>query len=276
MDDRRAAAGGGLPALQRMAEPMAGAVVSDLHDRRVSRDPVLVVGGTRGTGLVVAQLLAGEGRGVRVLARDPDRARGRLASPVHITPGDITKPGTLARAVEGVRHVVFTAGVHSGRPATETRIRTTEFDGVRNTLVAAQRAGFRGRFLYMTASGVTSRSFARFALNTYKGNTLVWRGRAEDEIRASGLDYTIVRAAVLVNGTAGRHSIVVRRDSPPLSFFQRIARADVAQGLVAAMDHPRASRATLDVAWGKGPLVDAWPALLDRLTPDVVSSEVHP
>jgi len=68
-----------------------------------------------------------------------------------------------------------------------------------NTLTAASRAGFTGRFLYMTASGVGSRSFWTVALNLYKGNTLKWRARAETAIRASGLHYTIIRTGMLTN-----------------------------------------------------------------------------
>ena len=45
------------------------------------------------------------------------------------------------------------------------------------------------------SSGVERRSFWSIALNFYKGNTLVWRRRAEDEIRASGLAYTSPHAA---------------------------------------------------------------------------------
>jgi len=67
----------------------------------------------------------------------------------------------------------------------ERHIRETEYGGVVNTLAAAQRVGFGGRFLYMTASSVTSRSWATVLLNLYKGNTLVWRERAEHEIRAA-------------------------------------------------------------------------------------------
>jgi len=81
----------------------------------------------------------------------------------------------------------------------ERHIRETEYGGVVNTLAAAQRVGFGGRFLYITASSVTSRSWATVLLNLYKGNTLVWRERAEHEIRGSGLEYTIIRAGILLN-----------------------------------------------------------------------------
>jgi len=236
---------------------------------------VLVVGGTRGTGRLVVQLLRDGGRSVRVLARDPGVAKAQLDASVEILPGDITRPETLPRAVEGVAHVIFTAGVRSGRPSSESRIRETEYGGTRNTLDAARSAGFTGRFLYMTASGVTARSFASFALNLYKGNTLVWRRRAEEEIRASGLDYTIIRTGVLLNAPARRHALAVTQRRMGLSFRHRIARGDVAEVFVAALAHPRASRATFDVVWGRGPRQGTVSSLLDELRPDAEMTEAH-
>ena len=230
--------------------------------------PILVVGGTRGTGLIIVRLLRSRGCGVRVLARNPDRARQSLDPSVEVVAGDITRPETLARTIDGASDIIFTAGVRSGRPASESRVKATEYDGVVHTLTAARHAGFSGRFLYMTSSGVGTHSFATFALNLYKGNTLRWRANAEDRIRSSGLDYTIVRTGVLVNGPAGRRAVVVTQEPLPLSFRHWIARADVAEAFVAALHHPRASRATFEVVWGKGRGREAWPPLLDRLVPD--------
>ena len=232
----------------------------------------LVVGGTRGTGLLIAQLLQRAGANVRVLSRDPARAAARLGPAFTVVAGDITKQETLPPAIEGVTHVFFTAGVPSGRPSGEARIRATEYQGVVNTLAAARRTGFHGRFLYMTASGADVPSLASVFLNLYKGNTLVWRRRAEDEIRASGLDYTIIRAGILLNSPGGQRAVTVSQDPLPLSLRYRIARADVADGFVAALDHPRASRATFDVVWGSGHRVETWITMLDRVRPDPISS----
>jgi uncharacterized protein YbjT (DUF2867 family) len=232
------------------------------------RRVVLVIGGTRGTGLLIALLLERQGVAVRVLARDPERAKVRLGPAFEVVAGDITQQHTIPRAIEDVTHIVFTAGSRSGRPTTEAHIRDTEYGGVVNTLTVAQRAGYRGRFLYMTSSGVTSRSLATALLNLYKGNTLVWRERAERAIRDSGVDYTIIRAGILLNRAGGERAVVVTQDPLPLSIRYRIARADVAEVFVASLDHPRASRATFEVAWGRGRRREPWPALLALLKPD--------
>ena len=229
---------------------------------------VLVIGGTRGTGLLIAQRLQRRGVAVRVMARDPASARARLGPTFEIIPGDITQRDTIPRTLEGASHVVFTAGCRSGRPTSERHIRETEYGGVVNTLAGARQTGFGGRFLYMTSSGVTRRSFATACLNLYKGNTLVWRERAEHEIRKSGLEYTIIRAGILLNRAGGQRAVLVTQRSLPLSIRYRIAREDVADVFVAALAHPRASRATFEVVWGDGPPRDSLAALLEPLEPD--------
>lgn len=233
----------------------------------LARRRVLVIGATRGTGLLIAQRLQERDAQVRVLARDPARARLLLGSDVEIVAGDLTKEATLPPALRGAQDIIFTAGCRSGRPVRERKIKATEYQGVVNTLAAARRAGSAGRFMYMTASGVTSRSFWTFALNVYKGNTLVWRRRAEDAIRASGLAYTIIRAAMLTNRAGGTRAVRVTQAPLPLSPRHRISRADVADVFVAALSHPRAARATFEVEWGSGRR-EPLSALLDELAPD--------
>jgi uncharacterized protein YbjT (DUF2867 family) len=226
--------------------------------------PVLLIGGTRGTGLLIARLLMRRGVPIRVFARDPESAAKALPHPAEIVLGDVTIPSSLPAAVRGARHVIFTAGCRSAHPASERKIRLTEFGGVQSTLEAARASGFTGRFLYMTSSGVHHASFWTFALNAYKGNTLKWRAKAEALIRDSGLVYTIIRTGVLTNSPAGRHDILVTQRELPLSPRYRIARADVAAVFVAAMEHPRAASATFEIAWKAGS--PPWTEELDRLS----------
>ena len=108
------------------------------------RQQVLVVGGTRGTGLLIVQLLLRDGYRVRVLARNPAQASARLGSTVDVIPGALTRPETLSRAVQGVTHVIFTAGVAVG-PAREKLIIATEYEGVLQTSrLLARRASAAG------------------------------------------------------------------------------------------------------------------------------------
>ena len=229
---------------------------------------VLVIGGTRGTGLLIAGLLHRRGVPVRVLARNRTRALTLFDRRVDIVTGDVTKADTLPAAIDGAHHIIFTAGCRSGYPVREALVKATEYQGVVNTLEAARRCGFGGRFLYMTSSGLTLPSFSTVCLNLWKGNTLIWRRRVEGEIRGSGLAYTIIRTGILLNRTGGQHAIEVTQHPLPLSPRYRIARADVAEVFVAALKHPRTARATFEIVWGSGARPEPWGGLLDRLEPD--------
>jgi uncharacterized protein YbjT (DUF2867 family) len=252
------------------ASETPAAAVSEREKRDDSRpDPtVLVIGGSSGTGRAIVGLLHDHRVRTRVLTRHPARAARRLPAGVHLVGGDLTLPETLPAAIAGATAVILTAGVYSGHPATERRVKTTEYDGVLHVLTAAHASGFSGRLLYMTASGVGSRSLAARALNVWKGNTLEWRKRAEARIRASGLDYSIVRAGVLFDRPAGWRAVHVTQQEMPLSIATRLARADLAAVFVAALRHPSASHATFDVVGRPGTHSADWDTQLGRLRPD--------
>jgi uncharacterized protein YbjT (DUF2867 family) len=120
----------------------------------------------------------------------------------------------------------------------------------------------------MTAIGVTRHSMASIALNLIKGRTLVWRRRAEDEIRCSRSDYTIIRCGVLRNEPAGRHAIEISQRNSPMAFWRRIGRADAAEVFVQALQHPATRRKTFDAAWSRGAGPSDWDDLFSRLRPD--------
>ena len=230
-------------------------------------DRVLVIGGTRGTGFFIANRLLQHGYRVRAVARNEAQAKRKLGAGVEVVAADITKPETLRAAVKDVDHIVFTAGV-TKRPSGEQLIKATEYDGVRNTLAAGQQAGLGGRFLYMTSIGVGQSSLAATILNLVKRNTLLWRRRAEDEIRRSGLAYTIIRAGFLTNAQAGTRAIEVSQRDYPLAFKYTIARADVAEVFVQALKHPSTPRTTFEVVSGKGTQRERWDVLFGGLKPD--------
>src|SRR5713226_8653097 len=208
----------------------------DIHPR------VLVIGATRGTGYQIASRLLQEGYRVRGLARNEAKAKRTLSSRVEVVVGDITKADTLPDAIKDVDHVIFTAGV-TQRPAGERLITATEYEGVKNAITAA-------------------------LLNLIKRNTLNWRRFAEDEIRRSGLDYTIVRAGFLTNGPGGRRAIEVSQRVYPLALKYRISRADVAETFVQALKHPQTRRTTFEVVWGRARERKDWNVLFGELIPD--------
>jgi uncharacterized protein YbjT (DUF2867 family) len=241
----------------------------------VSRTPVLAIGGTRGTGRLVAERLHDASRSVRVLARNPAQARRSLPAGIDIVAGDLTRPDSLQPALSGVAHIVFTAGIRSGYPALEARVRAVEFDGVRHALAAALATCFAGRFVYMNSMGADVDSLPARLLNLYKGNALRWRRQGEDEIRRSGLDYAIVRAGFLLNAGGGRRALLVSQHPLPLAVRYRISRADVAATLVACIEHPAASRVTFELAWAPGPQTTPVESSLSALHRDAPTRDVR-
>ena len=105
-------------------------------------------------------------------------------------------------------------------------------------------------------------------LNVWKGNTLGWRWRAEEAIRSSDLDYSVIRVGVLFDRPAGWRAIQVTQEELPLSISTRLARTDVAAAFVAALHHPSASRATFEVVGVPGSHHPDWDAMLSRLLRD--------
>jgi uncharacterized protein YbjT (DUF2867 family) len=236
-------------------------------DATRGEERVLVVGATRGTGTEIVKRLLRDGFRVRALARDAEKASCTLGDDVEIVQGDVTRRETLMPAMREVRHVIFTAGV-TKRPASQRSIVAVEYDGVQNTLAAAREAGVNGRFLYMTAIGVTRHSMASIALNLIKGRTLVWRRRAEADIRLSGADYTIIRCGVLRNEPAGRHAIEISQRDRPMALWRRIGRADAAEVFVQALQNPATRGTTFDAAWSRRDGPSDWGDLFSRLRPD--------
>jgi uncharacterized protein YbjT (DUF2867 family) len=156
----------------------------------------------------------------------------------------------------------------TGRFAGERVVIATIRDGLTNTLAAARAVGLPGRLLYMSTVGVTQPSLAGALLDLTKRNTLKWRRRAEEEIRQSGRDYTIIRAGILTNDPAGRRGIAIGQQPFPLSWERRISRADVAEIFVQSLQCPRTSRASFNVVGGGRPDRTAWDTVFASLRPD--------
>jgi uncharacterized protein YbjT (DUF2867 family) len=233
-------------------------------------DRVLVTGATGGTGRLVVRQLLDDGYMVRALVRDRDRAGETIGQGVEMIEGDVTRPESLGPAMEGVSHIIYTAGVTS-RTAGEDVVRATVHDGVLNTIDVAKATGVRGRFVLMGAMGTNRGSPISFALNLVKGNTLKWRRRAEEALRRSGLDYAIVHAGILVDAEPGSRGIVLGQPPRRMWPWTRISRGDAAEVLVRALRHTGARNSTFDALWGGSSR--KWDELFSGLRSDPEPSE---
>jgi len=149
---------------------------------------ILVTGASGYVGHNLVRRLVTAGHPVRALVHNPDKAQARLGAlggPIEIVQGDVTRPETLAPAMQGVSavvHLVAVAIEHGS--ATYERI---NFQGTVNVVDAAQAAGVR-RLINMSQNGADSALPYRF---------LASKGRAQDAVAASGLDWTALRPSVI-------------------------------------------------------------------------------
>jgi len=208
---------------------------------------MLIIGATGGTGReLVTQALA-RGHVVTALVRNPDRLKIRHEK-LTVVKGDVLDPAAVDAAVAGQAAVVSALG-HK-RFMVPTRILST---GTQHLLDAMQRHGVR-RFVGMTSLGVGNSwwrmglPYTLFILPVILQFYFWDKHRQEKIVRASALDWTIVRPGALTNGKPRGVWRQGSRIGNPL-WTVRIARADVASfllDLAAGKDH---LRKTVAIAW---------------------------
>lgn len=156
-------------------------------------------GATGFVGAAITRSLLGAGHKVRALTRSAplglryleshaDLRESLTAGRLVLVEGDVTKPDTLAAAVSGVDAIIQAAqfrGAPVEDPARGLTYESVDHQGTVNLLRAVDRLRHQPRFLYM--SGVTVDARAAGSWNVAK-----WK--AEEAIRASGLEWTIVRS----------------------------------------------------------------------------------
>ena len=149
---------------------------------------ILVTGGSGYVGSHLVRRLAKDGRPVRVLVRDRQRAEreARLNGlDVDWTEGDVTRPDTLTGAFADVTAVIHTVAIAVERPGRSYE--AINVQGTENILSAASAAGVR-RFINMSQLGAAPDLPYRF---------LASKGRAQALVAESGLDWTAFRPSVI-------------------------------------------------------------------------------
>jgi nucleoside-diphosphate-sugar epimerase len=216
-----------------------------------------IVGATRGTGLLITQRLLQAGSSVRVLARNPDRARRLLGKRADIHHGDVTDARSVRDVIaEDYRAIFFavaaTGGIDGrGLFASETMIRNVTYQGLLNVVDSARAIGFTGRIILPSVVGADRSSAMIRILDWIKYG--LQRNLIERELylRASGLDYTIVRAPILTNAPDGAN-IRITRAINKLTAKPKISRGDFARVMILASQQTVASRKTFDLFGAKG------------------------
>ncbi len=145
---------------------------------------ILIAGGTGILGTRVVHLLTARGIAVRVMTRDPARARHLAGDHVEIVPGDVREPETLTDATAGVETVISAIQGLSGAGGDNPQ--TVDGEGNAN-LIRAARAASVEHFILVSGQGVAP---------DHPMELFRMKHRAEQELRASGLTWTIIRPTV--------------------------------------------------------------------------------
>ena len=222
-------------------------------------DLVLVAGATGRTGQQIVRELNAAGYRVRALVRDPVKARAVLGDTVEYASGDVRQRPTLDVALQGVRYAISAVGATRKDPTNSPEF--VDFQGVRNLAEAAADAKL-DQLVLVSSSGVTQKDHV---LNRMFDNVLVWKGKGEAAVRASGVPYTIVRPGGLTDKPGGQNGVRLEQGDRGTGF---IPRADVARVCVAALKSLPARNRTFELYGAQPPPVTDWDALFGKLTAD--------
>ncbi len=195
---------------------------------------VTLFGGGGFVGRYVTQALLQRGCRVRIVERDPKRAfflrpQGGLGQTQFIA-ADVTKPATVARAVDGSDAVVNLVGILAGK------FDAIQVDGARHVAEAARAAGTKA-LIQISAIGADAGSDVPYART---------KGEGEAAVREAFSGATIMRPSIVfgaednfVNRFAG---MIQALPAVPImgaaTRFQPVFVADVAKAVAAALLAP--------------------------------------
>lgn len=197
---------------------------------------VLVIGANGSTGREIVRLLRDGPHDPMAMIRDPDQEGFFRDLDVATVLGDLEEP--LDAALEGIDAVMFAAG--SGSSTGPEKTLAVDRDGAVRSVVAMEEVGV-DRYIMLSALRADPHSEGH-PISSY----LRAKGIADEHLRRSELDYTIVRPGRLTKETGtGKVSV-----GPRLEAGGSVSRADVAAVMVACLDRQNTVRKSFDLLEG--------------------------
>jgi uncharacterized protein YbjT (DUF2867 family) len=149
---------------------------------------ILVTGAAGFVGNNTVRRLVAQGKQVRAMVRNPDKARqrlGDLADKIEIVSGDVTERSTLRPLMRDVTAIVHTVAIPMEKgDATYDEV---NYQGTINLVDAAEAEGVT-RFINVSQNGATPDHFSRFLRS---------KGRAQEYVATSKLQWTAVRPSAI-------------------------------------------------------------------------------
>jgi len=169
--------------------------------------PVLVVGATGNTGRRVVAQLRAKGVAVRAGSRDPKKASalGLAASGADLVQLDVLDKASIEAAMQGCTAVICATGFTPSFNFKKDNPAKVDHEGTDNLVAVATAPGSSvKRFVLVTSLLTNAKAAGQGNNDNYKflnalGGVLDEKLAAELNLRASGLDYVIVRPGGLSN-----------------------------------------------------------------------------
>ena len=217
---------------------------------------ILVVGASRGSGHAQAIALAAAGHRVTALARHASAVEWPDARLTAVD-GDATDPAALDAVLPDHDAVVIALGISENPMRVRLRGAATTPDDVRSrgtqrVVEAMQRHGVR-RLVVQSTYGLgagrerLSASF-KFAFRFVLAPQIADTERQEQIVRASGLDWTLLRPVGLNDSTEGIFSGAPFVSTTDQHAGMKVSRAQVAAACVAALADASTIGATLSIS----------------------------
>jgi putative NADH-flavin reductase len=203
-----------------------------------------ILGATGGIGGHLLSWAADAGYPVHVLARHPEAVPRRPG--VTVTQGDATDPAAVADAVASADAVLSALGPRGARTPQLLATAAT-------VLTQAMAKTGPARLISVSAAGAfikedpETSGLVKLILPRIFAKSFADVRAMEEVIRASSLDWTLVRPTRLVN-TPARGEYRIRLDYPPPG-LTKISRADVAAFMIRALTEGSYLRESPAICW---------------------------
>ena len=195
------------------------------------KERVLVVGTSGGTGRFIIGQLEEQGYEVVPTSRNPQRAAETVGGSFVWREMNLTSRESVDAAVRDVDFVITAHGATEAEGPNDPE--QVDWIGTRYLIDAAGKLGVKHYVMISAASAGNPDA----PLNERFGNVLVWKGRAEDYLRDSGLRYTIVRGPGLRDNPGGEKPVVLEQGG---SGRRLLEREDLATVTVATLNNEAA------------------------------------
>lgn len=210
---------------------------------------ILVAGANGQTARQLVRMLVADGHEVRGLVRKEEQTRNVEsdgAEPALVDLETDEVDGKVGEAVEGCDAIVFAAGAGPGSGA--ARKETMDYGGAVKLIEAAVKRGV-SRYLMLSTTGADNPESRDEKMRPY----LEAKGRADERLRNSGLDYTIIRPGRLTDEDGmGRIDA-----AESLGRYGEIPREDVARTFAVSLEAGNTIGKTFEILSGDTPIEQA-------------------